>query len=116
MRVPKRRPEGVQPPVHPGPSCRVAFALAQRSALANPSATAAAGIKVVIVVGPVGSETANYIGQCQKDHYAAQARSYGANVVEIYSPNATGARSKAAARWLTGRPGAVSSAGRAGDS
>jgi hypothetical protein len=49
--------------------------------------TAAAGKKVVIIVGPVGSQTANYIYNAKK--LAAQARSYGAAVYEIYSPNAT---------------------------
>ena len=53
-------------------------------------------MKVVIIVGPVGSSTANYITNAKR--YAAQARSYGANVVEIYSPNATWARVKAAAQ------------------
>jgi hypothetical protein len=58
----------------------------------HPGATAAAGKKVVIVVGPVGSQTANYIYNAKK--LAAQARSYGAAVYEIYSPNATWARVK----------------------
>ena len=53
-------------------------------------------MKVVIIVGPVGSSTANYIYNAKK--YAAQARSYGATVVEIYSPNATWTRVKAAAQ------------------
>ena len=53
-------------------------------------------MKVVIIVGPVGSSTANYIYNAKQ--YAAQARSYGANVVEIYSPNATWTRVKAAAQ------------------
>jgi hypothetical protein len=50
----------------------------------------------VIIVGPVGSSTASYRDSARR--YAAQARSYGANVVEIYSPNATWARVKAAAQ------------------
>jgi len=74
----------------------LAFALVAAIGMANPLPTAAAGLKVVIVVGPVGSSTANYIYNAKK--YAAQARSYGANVVEIYSPNATWARVKAAAQ------------------
>ncbi len=53
-------------------------------------------MKVVIIVGPVGSSTANYSDNAKR--YASQARSYGANVVEIYSPNATWARVKAAAQ------------------
>lgn len=62
--------------------------------LTNPSPAAAAGMKVVIIVGPVESNTANYIYNAKR--YAAQARSYGATVVELYSPNATWARVKAA--------------------
>ena len=64
---------------------------------ATPSPTAAAGqVKVVIVVGPVESNTARY-----KDHarrYAALARSLGASVTEVYSPYATWTRVKAAAQ------------------
>jgi hypothetical protein len=52
--------------------------------------------KVVIVVGPVGSATANYRNNARK--LAAQARSYGANVVEIYSPNATWSKVRTAAQ------------------
>jgi hypothetical protein len=64
--------------------------------LANPAPAEAAALKVVVVVGPVGSSTSNYIYNAKK--YAAQARSYGANVVEIYSPNATWSKVKAAAQ------------------
>jgi hypothetical protein len=74
----------------------IAFALVAALGVANPTPAAAAGMKVVIVVGPVGSSTANYIYNAKK--YASQARSYGANVVEIYSPNATWAKVKAAAQ------------------
>ncbi len=56
----------------------------------------AASNKVVIVVGPVGSETRNYRQNARK--LADQARSYGATVVEIYSPNATWKRVRNAAR------------------
>jgi hypothetical protein len=48
--------------------------------------------KVVIVVGPVGSETAHYKRVAKA--VARQARSYGARVVQIYSPNATWERVK----------------------
>jgi len=51
--------------------------------------------KVVVVVGPVGGNTRRYIGRARI--LAAQARSYGARVVELYSPNATWARVRAAA-------------------
>ena len=64
--------------------------------MANPGPATAAGMKVVVIVGPAGSNTANYIYNAKK--YASQARSYGATVVEIYSPNATWSRVKAAAQ------------------
>ena len=74
----------------------IALALVTFVGMSHPSPAAAAGIKVVVIVGPVGSSTANYIYNAKK--YAAQARSYGATVVEIYSPNATWTRVKAAAQ------------------
>jgi hypothetical protein len=58
----------------------------------HPEATDAATRKVVIVVGPAGSNTSKYISVA-KD-LAAQARGYGAKVYEIYSPNATWSRVK----------------------
>jgi hypothetical protein len=58
----------------------------------NPTPVAAAGKKVVIVVGPAGSSTSNYIYNARK--LASQARSYGATVYELYSPHATWARVK----------------------
>lgn len=70
------------------------------SGLANPAAAAATaeatGIKVVVIVGPAGSITAKYITSAER--YASQARSYGAEVIEIYSPDATWAKVKAATR------------------
>ena len=74
----------------------IAFALIAAIAANYPSPASAAGLKVVIVVGPAGSNTANYITNAKR--YAAQARSYGANVVEIYSPNATWSKVKAEAQ------------------
>jgi len=71
------------------------FAMALGAA-ANPAATAAAGKKVVIVVGPAGSSTADYRSSART--YASVARSYGANVIEIYSPYATWSRVRAAAQ------------------
>ena len=68
----------------------IASVLAVGGLAAQPQAVAAAGKKVVIVVGPVGSSTSNYIYNAKK--LAAQARSYGATVTEIYTPNATWAR------------------------
>lgn len=58
----------------------------------HPEAVAASGKKVVIVVGPAGSNTSDYIYNAKK--IAAQARSYGATVYEIYAPHATWARVK----------------------
>ena len=74
----------------------LAIALAGAVGIANPGNTSAAGLKVVVIVGPVGSSTSSYITSAKR--YAAQARSYGATVVEIYSPNATWSRVKAAAQ------------------
>ena len=74
----------------------IAFALIAAIAANHPSPASAAGLKVVIVVGPAGSNTSNYITNAKR--YAAQARSYGANVVEIYSPNATWSKVKAEAQ------------------
>jgi hypothetical protein len=74
----------------------LAFAFVAAIAATNPNSTSAAGIKVVIVVGPAGSNTANYIYNAKR--YASQARGYGATVVEIYSPNATWDRVKSAAQ------------------
>ena len=59
-------------------------------AMAAPQETRAAGIKVVVVVGPAGSATAEYRSSART--YASIARSYGASVTEIYSPYATWAR------------------------
>ena len=70
----------------------IAFALVAAIAANHPSPASAAGLKVVIIVGPAGSSTANYVDNARK--YAAQARSYGANVIEIYSPNAPWAKVK----------------------
>ena len=64
---------------------------------ANPAPTeAATQVKVVIVVGPVEGSTAKYIRHARE--YAALARSYGAKVLEVYSPRATWAKVKAAAK------------------
>jgi hypothetical protein len=70
----------------------IASVLAVGGLATHPEAVAAAGKKVVIVVGPVGSNTSNYIYNAKK--LASQARSYGATVYEIYSPHATWARVK----------------------
>ncbi len=63
--------------------------------LATPGEAQAAGsIKVVVVVGPVGSQTSEY--RTSARYYASIARSYGASVTEIYSPYATWSKVKAA--------------------
>jgi hypothetical protein len=75
----------------------LAFALAAFGGFAaDPSPAAAASIKVVVVVGPAGSSTSKYITSARR--YASQAKSYGAKVVEIYSPNATWSKVKSAAQ------------------
>ena len=74
----------------------IAFALVAAVAATNPTPASAAGMKVVIIVGPSGSNTDNYRNNARR--YADQARSYGANVVEIYSPNATWSKVKEAAQ------------------
>jgi hypothetical protein len=74
----------------------IVFAFIAAIAATNPNHASAAGLKVVVIVGPVGSSTANYIDNAKR--YASQARSYGANVVEIYSPNATWDRVRSAAQ------------------
>ena len=80
----------------------IAFAIMRRSsspsaAWPTPRRPAAAGIKVVVVVGPVGSSTAR-IPQQRASSTPQLARSYGASVTEIYSPNATWSRVKSAAQ------------------
>ncbi|HSK51551.1 MAG TPA: hypothetical protein VLA44_02280 [Clostridia bacterium] len=62
----------------------------------NPSPTLAAGKKVVIIVGPTGSQTASFITDAKR--YASVARGYGASVTQIYSPYATWSKVKAAAQ------------------
>lgn len=75
----------------------LALTVALGGLVANPGqAEAASPMKVVVVVGPVGSSTSKYISSART--YAAQARSYGASVVELYSPNATWTKVKSAAK------------------
>jgi hypothetical protein len=72
----------------------LAALLAVGSLAAAPAPVSAAGIKVAIVVGPAGSLTSSYIRDARS--YAGLARSYGATVVEVYSPNATWSRVRSA--------------------
>jgi hypothetical protein len=74
----------------------LAAAFAVGGLAVQPSVAQAGGRKVVIVVGPVGSATSNYINTARQ--LAAQARSYGATVYELYSPNATWSRVRSAAQ------------------
>ena len=74
----------------------LAAAFALGTLAVTPAPAAAAGVKVVIVVGPVEGSTSNYIYNAKR--YANEARSYGASVTEIYSPNATWAKVKSAAQ------------------
>src|SRR4051794_29766329 len=59
-----------------------------------PQAAASSGPKVVIVVGPVGSNTASY--KSDSDAAATAALKYTPNVVRLYTPNATWDAVKAA--------------------
>lgn len=74
----------------------LAAAFAVGTLAINPAPAAAAGLKVVIVVGPVEGSTGKYISDARS--YAALARSYGASVTEIYSPNATWPKVRDASR------------------
>jgi hypothetical protein len=74
----------------------VAVVFAGVGLAANPTPAEAGGMKVVIVVGPAGSSTSNYIYNAKK--LAAQARSYGASVYEVYSPYATWTKVKSVAQ------------------
>ena len=65
-------------------------------AASDPTPVSAASMKVVVIVGPVGSSTKKYKTSARR--YAAQARSYGATVIEVYSPNASWKRVRAAAQ------------------
>jgi hypothetical protein len=52
--------------------------------------------RVVIIVGPAGGSTSDYLSHAHD--YAAQARAYGAVVTEVYTPHATWSRVLAAAQ------------------
>jgi hypothetical protein len=74
----------------------LAAAFAVGGIAVQPSTALAGGRKVVIVVGPAGSATSKYITTAKR--LAAQARSYGATVYEVYSPRATWTRVKSVAQ------------------
>ncbi len=52
--------------------------------------------RVVIIVGPAGGSTSDYLSHAHD--YAAQARAYGAVVTEVYTPHATWSRVLAASQ------------------
>jgi hypothetical protein len=70
------------------------FAIGLALSVAAPVVSAASRPKVVVIVGPVGSQTAEYIADARR--LAARARAYGGVVTELYSPNATWTRVRAA--------------------
>ena len=70
----------------------LASLLAVGGLVTQPHTVRAAAPKVVIVVGPTGSQTSSYISSAKT--YASLARSYGATVHELYSPYATWSRVK----------------------
>ncbi|HEU5324384.1 MAG TPA: cell wall-binding repeat-containing protein [Candidatus Limnocylindria bacterium] len=71
-----------------------AVTLAMSVMVAAPTAVSAAGPKVAVIVGPVGSITDQY--RTMADRVASAATTAGASVVKVYSPNATWANVKAA--------------------
>lgn len=73
-----------------------AVLLGLSSSIVAPPAAAATAMKVVIVVGPTEAGTGHNIADAKQ--LAAQARGYGATVIEIYSPNATWSRVRSAAQ------------------
>jgi hypothetical protein len=64
--------------------------------VAASTAAVSTPIKVVIVVGPTGTGTAQNVANAKQ--LAAQARGYGATVIELYSPGATWRRVVSAAQ------------------
>lgn len=72
----------------------LAALLAAGTLAVAPAPASAAGVKVAVVVGPAGSLTSTYISHARG--YASLARSYGATVVEVYTPNATWSRVRSA--------------------
>ena len=69
---------------------------AQRASSHRSLRLTAFAMMTALVVGPVGSKTAEYRSSAK--FYASLARQYGASVTEIYSPYATWSKVKAAAQ------------------
>ncbi len=90
-------PERPEHPVRRGRlfamACMIGFALALGPPVTG-SVVGAAGPKVAVIVGPSGSATARY--RDRANAAASRARGYGANVVKVYSPNATWHRVRSA--------------------
>lgn len=74
-------------PVRPSAILLVLSLLAAVALASVPASTAAAAQKVVIIVGPSGAATDNY--RDRGDGIAATAAAAGAQVVKVYSPDAT---------------------------
>ncbi len=74
----------------------IAIAAVVAPTFAAPAPVAAAGPKVVIVVGPAGGLTSEDLSRAST--LAAQAASYGASVTKIVTPHATWDKVKAAAQ------------------
>lgn len=74
----------------------IALVVAAGGIAVGPQPVDAAQKKIVIVVGPVGSQTADF--KRWANEVAATASQYNAQVIKIYSPNATWARVKRAAQ------------------
>ena len=64
--------------------------------VSTPPVLAAYAPRVVIVVGPSGAATRDYLGRARE--YAAQAKGYGASVTSVLTPHATWNRVVAAAQ------------------
>ncbi len=74
----------------------MAAILAVGSLTATAPPAEAAGLRVVVVVGPAGAATSSYLAAARG--YARQARAYGAIVSEVYTPYATWGAVQSAAR------------------
>jgi hypothetical protein len=82
--------------ISPAAVALIATLFAAGGLLTDAQPAEAGGRKVVIVVGPVGGQTAHY--KDVANNVARRARAYGANVIKIYSPYATWSRVKYHAR------------------
>ena len=82
---PRRRPSGVPPAPAPGPRDRCPRRRRDRDRHRDAAPVEAAyAPRVVIVVGPSGGATRDYLGKARE--YAAQAKAYGASVTSVLTP------------------------------